>query len=67
MTTRLIPARSLKAGDRIKYLRGIPALTVKGISLENWKGREYYALKHTNGVEHVSIFAWLHREDDDGK
>lgn len=67
MTTRLIPVRSLKAGDRIKYLRGIPALTVTGISLENWSGREYYALKHNDGVERVSIFAWLYREDDDGQ
>ena len=67
MTTRLIPVRDIRLGDRIKYLRGIPAITLTGISLENWHGREYYALKHTNGVEHVSTFAWLHREDDDGK
>jgi hypothetical protein len=63
MTTRLIPARDVRTGDRIKYVRGISAITVTGISLENWQGREYYALTHDKGVERVSIFAWLHRED----
>ena len=61
MTTQLIPARSVRIGDTLRYLSTDP-LIVREIVPVKTGSRDWLVFKHDGGSHRASIFAHVNRE-----
>ena len=63
---RLVRARDLRVGDRLKYFRGVATFVITEIIEEYSAGRRFFRLKYKKGTAVVSVFALLHVEANCG-
>lgn len=64
MSTRLVPAREVKVGDTLRYLRPDPLVVTKIIPTHA-HGQHWLVFEHVAGRHRASIFAHVHKEATD--